>query len=255
VFVHDSDAIPGRVSLWAGKFAERIAVSYAEAAEYFPKKNAVLTGIPIRREVMTPTKEGAFEFLKLESNIPTLLVIGGSQGAQKINEVILQALPELLNTYQIIHQTGKANIKGTEATASVILENHPHRSRYRTYDYLSPLATKMAAGAAQLVVSRAGSTAIAEIASWGLPSIVIPLPEKISRDQRKNAYAYARDGASIVVEEHNLSPNLVQSEIGRILNDSLAVETMKTAAKAFAHPNAAKDIARELIEIALKHED
>jgi len=255
VFVHDSDAIPGRVSLWAGKFADRVAVSYPEATEYFKEGKAVLTGIPARREVAQPSLEGAFEYLKLEENVPTILVVGGSQGAQKINETILSALPDLLNSYQVIHQTGAEHFKEVELTASVILENHAYRNRYKPFDYFTPLATKMAAGAAKLIISRAGSGYISEIALWQKPSIVIPIPESVSRDQRKNAYSYASTKAAVVLEEHNLTPNLLISEVKRIFSDPTLMAEMSVAAERFSKPNAAKEVANELIEMSLKHEE
>jgi len=112
----------------------------------------------------------------------------------------------------------------------------------------------MAAGACDLVISRAGST-IFEIASWGVPSIVIPITETNGDHQRINAYAYARSGAASVIEESNLTTNVLIGEIERILQDKKLQEKMSIAAKAFTHPDAANKIAREIINIALTHEE
>ena len=107
--------------------------------------------------------------------------------------------------------------------------------------------------ASSLVISRAGSTTLFEIALHGTPSIVIPIPEEISHDQRTNAYAYARTGAATVMEEGNLTPYLLTSEIQSIMNDQARYEAMSRAARNFSNPNAAENIASILIGIALEH--
>jgi len=111
----------------------------------------------------------------------------------------------------------------------------------------------MIAGVASLVISRAGST-IFEIASWGIPSIIIPIPEEISRDQRKNAFSYARVSDAIVLEERNLSSSILISEINRVMNDEKLQERMKEGATKFAKKDAAIKIAEELIKLGLQHE-
>jgi UDP-N-acetylglucosamine--N-acetylmuramyl-(pentapeptide) pyrophosphoryl-undecaprenol N-acetylglucosamine transferase len=115
VVIHESDATPGRVNKWAGKFAAKIAVSYPEAAEFFPKEKVAFTGNPVRKAALIPAREGAFEFLKMDPALPVLLILGGSQGAQAINEAILTALPQLVEKYQIIHQTGINNFEECRA--------------------------------------------------------------------------------------------------------------------------------------------
>lgn len=255
VIIHESDSAPGRVNAWAGKFAKRVAISYPEAATHFPKKEGLvaLTGCPIRAEVAQPLSNGAHEFLKLEQNTPVILILGGSQGSQNINDAIIEGLPELLNRYQVIHQTGRDNIEEIKATTGVILKDHPYSYRYHPYDYLNELALRMSAGVAEVVVSRAGST-IFEIASWGVPSLIIPLPRSVSHDQTSNAFAYARTGAASVIEENNLSAHIVIGEIDRIYNSPNIKETMKQKAKEFARPDSAKLIADAILDIALEHE-
>ncbi len=257
VFIHDSDAVPGRTTLWAAKFAARIAISYPEAADKFTEKQRekiAFTGNPVRRGVATPATEGVFEYLELARDVPTIFVIGGSQGALHINDVILEALPILLEKYQVIHQTGEHNFAEASGAASIALENNPYRNRYKPFPYLSDLALRMAAGAATLIVSRAGSGSIFEIAAWGKPSIMIPIPEEISRDQRENAFAFARAGAAVVIEEVNLSPHVLAAEIDRLVDNPTACAQMAAAAVAFRKPDAAEVIAREIMRIALKHE-
>lgn len=254
VVIHESDTVPGKVNRWAGKFAKKIAVSFPEATEYFDKKKVAFTSHPIRKEIQLPLTQGAHEFLKLEEKIPTILILGGSQGAQLINEEIIGALPELITRYQIIHQTGINNLELVQETAKVVLGDNPHRERYKPFGFLNDLAMRMSAGTADIVISRAGST-IFEIASWGKPSIIIPITNSNGDHQRRNAFAYARTGAATVIEEANLNNNIIVSEVDRLMKNQPARETMSKAASAFVQKDAARKIANALISIALKHED
>ncbi|KND47787.1 MAG: UDP-N-acetylglucosamine--N-acetylmuramyl-(pentapeptide) pyrophosphoryl-undecaprenol N-acetylglucosam [Parcubacteria bacterium C7867-002] len=256
IIIHESDSKPGRVNLWASKFARKIAISYPDAAEYFkktPPDRIAHTGNPVRSDIIIPLSNGAHDFLKLEQNTPTILILGGSQGSQNINDVILAALPELLNRYQIIHQTGRANIEEIKSTSDIILKDHPYAHRYHPMDYLNDLTLRMSAGVAEIIVSRAGST-IFEIAAWGIPSIIIPLPHSISHDQTSNAFSYGRTGAATVVQENNLSAHIIIGEIDRIHNNPTIQQTMKDQAKAFARLDSSTLIADVLIDIALEHE-
>jgi UDP-N-acetylglucosamine--N-acetylmuramyl-(pentapeptide) pyrophosphoryl-undecaprenol N-acetylglucosamine transferase len=221
VVIHDSDSVPGRVSLWSAKFAKHVGISYPEASEYFPKEKTAWVGVPIRETLRELPTEGMYDILNLDPSTPTILVTGGSQGAQRINNILIDALPELLNKYQIIHQIGVENMKEAEARVSVVLEKHPFVKRYKPFSYLNELNLKMAAAASRLVISRAGST-IFELAQWGKPSIIIPLPQNISRDQSRNAFAYARNGACSVIEEENLTPSVLISQINALVQLLLA---------------------------------
>ena len=253
VVIHESDAVPGRVNKWAGKFAERIAVSYPEAAQFFPKDRVALTGNPIRKELFMPLTTNAHEYLGLDANLKTIFIIGGSLGSRNINDVIMEALPSLLEKYQVIHQIGKDNLEETKKIVDAVLVNSQYRNRYKPYAYLDKLTLRSASGAADLVISRAGST-IFEIAAWGVPAIIIPISEKVSHDQIKNAYAYARTGAAIVIEEANLTGNILNAEINRILADKAIYEKMKASSVSSVRKDAGKQIAEELVKIALRHE-
>lgn len=255
VIIHDSDTIPGRVNLWAKKFAKKIAIAHPDAAKYFPEEKTALVGVPIRRLLKTVTHVEAAKYLGLDENIPTILVLGGSSGAKRINQLILDSLSELVVDYQVIHQTGKGEFHDVENMANVILEKSPFKDRYKPFQFLSEAGMKQAAGLAKLIVSRAGSTSIFEIASWKKPSIVIPIPESISRDQTRNAVAYSRTGAATLMEEGNLTPHLLIAEIKRILSDEKVSLRMSQSAEAFAKPDAAKVIAEEILRIAISHEE
>jgi len=257
VVIHESDAKPGRATLLAAKSAAKIAISFESAAKYFPKNvqsKIARTGIPIRKALTRIETEGARQYLGLEKDVPTVLIIGGSQGATKINEAVLTSLPELVSFANIIHQTGVANLKSVQAVAQVVLRDNPNASRYHPIHYLSVTSLQRAAGVTDLVVSRAGAGSIAEIGLWKKPAIIIPIPESVSHDQRTNAYAFARTGAAIVIEEENLTPHLLLSEIRRIAGDPALGKKMGESAAGFTDPDAARILAKEVLALALAHE-
>lgn len=253
VMIHESDAVPGRVNRWAAKFAKRIAISFPESAKYFPAKKTAFTGNPVRREILGSTFEEAKEVFQLEPSLPTLLVLGGSQGSKNINDTVLDAAGEIVKFAQVIHQCGKNNIKEVRGRLSIILEKSPFLSRYHLYGYLNDTALRNASSAADIIVSRAGASSIFEIAAWNVPSILIPLVNSAQDHQRENAYSYARSGAGEVIEEPNLVSHLLISEIHQLLNDKKRLETMREAAKNFSQPKASRKIARELLNLALEH--
>ena len=159
IVIHESDSVPGRVNKWAGHFAKRVAVSFEEAVDYFPKDKVAWTGLPILSEKASPAPhEEALEYFKLESGLPVILILGGSQGAELINNTILDALPRLVKNFQIIHQTGVNSFKNVSGRAQVVLASNQEKVRYLPFAFLNPLAMKMAAGVATIIISRAGST-------------------------------------------------------------------------------------------------
>ena len=257
VIIYDADAKPGKVSMWSAHFAKWIAVAHPNAAAMFPEKirpKVALIGHPIRAEIETVAKEGGHEFLKLDPTVPTLFFTGGSQGAKAINEVVLDSLKDLVIEYNVVHQTGSTNLDEVTSIASVILKDSRFQNRYRTCGLLNTLALRMTAGITSLVIARAGSGTIFEIAAWKLPSILIPLPLDISHDQTENAFSYARVGAGVVMEQKNLTPHLLRAEIDRLMKDEKIRGAMSEAASTFARPSAGHKIAEIILETALQHE-
>jgi len=246
IIIHESDSVPGRVNAWAAKFADRIAVSFPETLQYFPKEKTAYMGLPIRSRILGGNENEALALFALEPHLPVVLVLGGSQGAQSINAAFLQIAGELMETYQIIHQTGKDNYSDVLKQASVLLEKSPHRRRYRLFPFLNEDQLRNASRLARVVISRAGGT-IFEIAAWGIPSILIPLPHAAADHQRHNAYIYARSGACSVIEESNLTPMVLLNETRKILSDDERRSRMSAAAQKFARIDAAEKIAREII--------
>ncbi|MEK7509286.1 MAG: UDP-N-acetylglucosamine--N-acetylmuramyl-(pentapeptide) pyrophosphoryl-undecaprenol N-acetylglucosamine transferase [Patescibacteria group bacterium] len=257
VVIYDADARPGRVSLWASKFARWIAVAHPNAAATFPEKvreKIARTGHPIRVEIESPAREGGHEFLKLDPNAPTIFIVGGSQGAQALNEIVIDTLPTLVASYNVVHQAGIANAEEAQRVAGVVLHDSLHAERYRVFGLLNALALKMTAGITSLIISRAGSGSIFEIASWGIPAILVPIPGEVSHDQTENAFSYARAGAALVIEQKNLTPHILLAEIKRLMDDEPTRRRMSEAAKAFARPGAGRKIAEVILETAISHE-
>ncbi len=255
VIVHESDTVPGRVNKWSGHFARKVALSYPEAAEYFDQKKIALTGQPVRKSISYAATEGAKEFFELDPVIPVIGVIGGSLGAKKINDALTSLLPGLVQHYQVLHQTGKKNFEETRTDVEVLLGDDTKRTRYKLFPYFNDLQTKMFGGAADIIISRAGSQ-IFEIAAWGKPSIIIPGSAAVFHGdhQRKNAYHYARTGACAVIEEVNLTPSVLKNEIDLILGHQDRYDAMAARAKSFYKPEAARLIAAEAVSIAFEHE-
>ncbi|HEX2792732.1 MAG TPA: UDP-N-acetylglucosamine--N-acetylmuramyl-(pentapeptide) pyrophosphoryl-undecaprenol N-acetylglucosamine transferase [Candidatus Paceibacterota bacterium] len=257
IIIHESDSKPGRANLFAAKFAYRIGIAFESSASYFPVKargKIAKVGIPVRQDVARVEREGAHQLLGLDPAVPTILILGGSLGSQRINETVLAALPELVAFANVIHQTGKDHFQAMQRTAPVALQGSAHADRYHAFPYLNSESMRRAAGAANVVISRAGATSITEISLWHTPAILIPIPENVSHDQRSNAYAYARTGAAVVLEEGNLTPNLLASEARRLALDTATAESMVAASTTFATADAARIIADEITAIALSHE-
>lgn len=253
VIIHESDSAPGRVNAWAGKFALKIAVSFPEAASYFKSEKTAVTGHPMHDALTEPNRSKDKIFFDLDPNLMTITVLGGSSGSLTINENIIDILPELLVKYQVIHQTGKKNYPSAKARVNIIL-GEQGSPKYKVFDYLDEGRMALALGAADLVISRAGSSAIFEIANVGVPSIIIPIPESISHDQKKNAISYAGSGAAVLLEEQNLTKNILLSEISRIIENEAEIKKMSSAAKDFYKPGAALKIAKEILNTALSHD-
>jgi UDP-N-acetylglucosamine--N-acetylmuramyl-(pentapeptide) pyrophosphoryl-undecaprenol N-acetylglucosamine transferase len=253
VIIHESDSVPGMVSRWSGSFADTVAVSYKQNVDYFDSKKVIHTGQPVRADLISSSQEGAYEFLGLDKNLPVVWFIGGSQGAAIINDVVDEALPQLLPKYQVIHQTGEKNFESIKQLTDATLSGNDFRNRYHPFPFLNILSLKMVARVADVVVTRAGSM-LFEIANWEIPAIIVPITSSSNDHQLKNAYSYTRAGAGTTIEENNLSDSQLVFEINRIYDNPEIKETMKQKARDFFVPDAAKKIAREIIRIVLSHE-
>ncbi len=247
IFLHESDVAPGLSNKILSKFSSEIFVSFPiKETEYFPMNKMIQAGNPIRKELLGGSPEKAKEIFNLKGENPVVLILGGSQGSERINDLIIEILPELLTNFEIIHQTGIKNLSEVQievsAFAPAVLKD-----KYHAFAFLQEEELKHAYSIADCVVSRAGSGIIFELAALKKPSILIPLPESAQDHQTKNAYAFAKYNTCIVLEERNLSPHFFLEKLnGLFLYDNL--EKMKAGAEKFACPNAADIIARYLLD-------
>ncbi len=249
VFLHESDIVPGLSNQTTAKWAKKIFISFPKT-EYFDQKKTTLTGNPVRKEILEGDKEKAGELFNLTFSKPILFIMGGSQGAEAINDFVLRIINELLKDYEVIHITGRENLKETSAEAQVVEDTDLDRY-YHPVGFLDEGKIKHAYKAADLIISRSGSGSIFEIAACGKPSILVPLPSAAANHQSKNAYAYADSGASMVIEQQNLTPNFFMENLQLLFLHPEKLEAMKQSALSFAKPLAARAVAREILEFLM----
>jgi UDP-N-acetylglucosamine--N-acetylmuramyl-(pentapeptide) pyrophosphoryl-undecaprenol N-acetylglucosamine transferase len=255
VVIHESDSIPGLTNKISAKSAEKIEIAFPSASNYFPQKKEInLVGNPVRGSLL---REGEKEAAKLsfgfDINKPVVLVMGGSQGAEKINEFILENVESLATKFQILQQVGQKNFESYKNEYIFVSKNFaPEIKKSYVFVPYFDLNLKDAYDASDLIVSRAGAGAIFEIAARGKPAILIPLDKSANDHQKQNAYEYAQTGAALVIEQENLLVNLFINQIELILSNKERLEKMSAAAKSFYQPNAATKIAEDVVNVALK---
>ena len=245
IMIHESDAVPGVTNAVLGKFSNRVAVSYAEVLREFPAAQVVLTGSPLREDINQGNREKAREKFSLHQEKKVIFIWGGSQGSRNINNKILDVLPYLLEKYQIIHQTGDLNFEEVRSRAKE-LEIDLEHSDYHAVPFLKE-ELKDVMDVADLIISRAGATSIAEIAANAKPTIFIPLQNAANDHQRANAYAVARVGGCVVLEENNLGKNVLLSRISEIMESEELQKKLKDGISSFYYPDAADRIANGVL--------
>lgn len=240
IFLQESDAIPGLANRILSNFCAEVFVSFPKTP-YF-KKRMILAGNPIRRELFGGSEKEAKEFFKLSGKKPVIFIMGGSQGSQRINDEILEVLGDLVRSFEIIHQCGEKNVSQVKAEAKVVMPEYLAKY-YHAFGFLKEQELKRAYISSDLIISRAGSGAIFEIAASNKPCILIPLPESAQNHQLKNAYTYAQKGAAMILEEENFTSRFFFEKLKNLFSRPQELEKMSAAAKEFSRPMAAKIIA------------
>lgn len=247
IITHDSDAVPGLVNRKMAKFAKRIILSFESAKKYFKLKQQnkiVVIGNPIRKELICERQTclpAGRELFKISTNKPVVLILGSSQGAQKINEIVINTLPRLVEIAEIIHGCGKENFKE-------IKKETGETTGYHLYPFLDVEQMKHALALADLVINRAGAGSIFEIAACGKPSILIPLPSAAQEHQKENAFEFSKISGAIVLDQENLTPNLFLTAISNLLNNPDKLRQMSEKAKTFYNPNTPELIGGEILK-------
>lgn len=207
--IHESDMTPGLANKLSIPSATKVCCNFPETLEHLPKDKAVLTGSPIRQELLRGNKIAALDFCGLTSDKPVILIIGGSLGSVAVNNVVRAILPELLKDFQVIHLCGKGKVD----------ESLKDLKGYVQFEYIQNELKDIFA-LTDVIISRAGANAICEIAALRKPNLLIPLSASASRgDQILNARSFERQGFSIVLEEEELTNEKLLSSIRKLYND------------------------------------
>ena len=201
--VHESDMTPGLANKLCIPVAKKVCCNFPETLKRLPANKAVLTGSPIRAELSQGNKLAGLDMCGFSANDPVIMVIGGSLGAANVNKAVREALPRLLTDFQVVHLCGKGKVDN-------LLLNTP---RYKQYEYVKTELKDLFA-MADIVISRAGANAICELLALKKPNILIPLPASSSRgDQLLNAQSFESQGFSIVINEDDLTPELLSDKV------------------------------------------
>jgi UDP-N-acetylglucosamine--N-acetylmuramyl-(pentapeptide) pyrophosphoryl-undecaprenol N-acetylglucosamine transferase len=242
-FLHESNTVPGRANRWLAPRVDGAFVSFPAARAGLRARRIELTGTPVRGEFLQlPAAAAARTALGLQADAPVLLVMGGSQGARRINEWIAAILPRLLEAMpalQFVHLTGTDGLERVRAAYAA----RPCRAVVRAF--LGEMAPALAA--ADLAVSRAGASSLAEFAACRLPALLIPYPAAADNHQFHNALAFAQSGAARALEQDALSPELLLREIVALLGDAPRRAAMRQALRAWHCPDAAAQIADRML--------
>lgn len=203
VIIHESDMTPGLANKLSIPSATKVCHNFPETAEYLPKGKAVLTGSPIRAELLKGDSEKGLAMCGFKNDKPVIMVIGGSLGAVAVNNAVREALPELLKSFHIVHLCGKGKMDSS-------LEN---TEGYKQFEYIKDELKDLFA-MSDIIISRAGANAICEISALKKPSILIPLSANASRgDQILNANSFKKQEFSEVIEEENLTTKLLTDTV------------------------------------------
>ena len=242
-YLHESNAIAGRANRLAARWADRVLLGLGDCRESFPGRICEVTGTPVRRDLENaPDRGSAARSFGLDPEAPTLLVMGGSQGASGINQLMFRAVPYLRDFHtssgkgvQIIHLTGDRD----DQLAAI------NYQREGIPAHVAPFHHRMADAyaAADLVVSRAGAASLSELSLFGLPSILIPFPFAADRHQHRNAEAFRDAGAAELLEEKNADPEAFALLLRNLLSDERRRERMSAAAASVLPRGAAAAVA------------
>lgn len=247
ILIHEQNLYPGLTNRLLSRFAREIDITFPESQEYFKKREIRVTGNPIREEILSLDRERALKNLKLSPERFNLLVFGGSRGARAINHCLARILKEGLlegKDLQIILLTGFLDFE------YLIQASKDGKVPLFVRPFLHNMADVY--GAADLVISRAGATTLAELTACGLPAILIPYPHATSRHQEYNARLLAKEGAAMVILEKDLSPERLAEEILRLMKDRERWERMREKSRGLGRPWATDKIIESIYRLGRK---
>ena len=232
-FVHESNAIPGKANRMTARMVRAVLLGFKECAAFFPRVKTEVTGTPIRAALKPIDRLLARQKLGLQETLPTLLVMGGSQGAAGINQAVIKALPSLHDVpWQVIHLSG-------ERDERLVADNY---LRENIPAYVAAFHHQMedVYSAADFAVARSGAASLAELAAFALPALLIPFPYAAEDHQTRNAEVFARAEAAIVLRESELGGDLLAQKIRELIEDSPKIRKMSENCSRLASTNAAE---------------
>jgi UDP-N-acetylglucosamine--N-acetylmuramyl-(pentapeptide) pyrophosphoryl-undecaprenol N-acetylglucosamine transferase len=230
-FVHDSNARPGRANVLTSRFCTQVFLGLDMAKAFFPHRETVTTGTPVRPEIMSlPSREDAAKVFGLDPQKTTILITGGSQGARRLNELSAEAAKQLPPDTQVLHIAGALDFE----RVSQITRG---RENHKVLGFCDQMPAAYAL--ADLVIARSGASSLNEIAMCGLPSILVPYPFAADDHQTRNAEVFATAGAAELIQERDLDAEKLASLATSILRDLPTRQRMAKAARALAIPDAA----------------
>lgn len=251
ILLHESDAVPSLTTRLLARMAAAIGVGFPQTRQALTsfKAKTFVTGTPIRSEFRLVQRSEARQVFGLPDDKTALLVLGGSQGAKQINEVLLQVLPQLVLKAFIIHVTGKHHYEAVKAVADELLSSSSQRENYKPYPYLKDKIVH-ALVAADVVISRAGATTLAELSFLHKPSLLIPLASAANDHQRRNAEVFEVVGAARVLDPNNLKPTLFARNVEELITDATLRQSLSTRIGALSFPKAAPMMADLAFKLA-----
>ncbi|MGI5882145.1 MAG: undecaprenyldiphospho-muramoylpentapeptide beta-N-acetylglucosaminyltransferase [Dethiobacteria bacterium] len=243
--LHEQNVIPGVTNRFLAPWAYRVCLSFPSSARYFFRRaNLVTTGNPRASEVGRFEKSTAREMLGMEKDLPLVLAVGGSRGALKLNESMVDFLAGSAGNkrLQVLYITGDIYYEGilADLEARGLLEKYGHRLKVQSFQPEMPLCM----AAADLIITRAGATTLAEITALGLPAIIVPSPNVVHNHQLLNARELAEQGAAELIEEKDLNGNVLGNYIEDLLNSPGKLANLQKNSKKIAFPQAAENIYR-----------
>ena len=246
VYLWAGDARPGRASRFLARFCARIGTAFDQARQVFGVRKATYVGTPIRASLLRWTRDDARTKMGLPATAALVVVTGGSQGSETVNEAVFGSLPRLLKSAYVLHVTGESHFPRAASRAETLTVEQ--RDRYLPRAYLRDEMGAVLA-AADLVVGRAGASSIAEPLAFGVPLVLIPFGAAMEGHQEVNARAAAEVGAAVVLRESQLDPDRLTAVVTGLLNDSAQLGRMTTAARNAGRRDAARDMAREILAL------
>ncbi len=242
--IHEQTTKAGLANRLASKFAKKVAISWEKSRENFPQEKTILVGNPIRKELLN--------IKKVRTSKPLIFITGGNQGAHVINEAVLDVMRQLLEKYEVVHQTGDNEVykdydklKAASSQLTRRLQNRYRLAKWFNTSELVEIFSK-----ASLVVGRSGANIVSEVSALGLPAVFIPIPWTSSDEQTENAKLLSDIGSAVILHQDRLTPKRLLNSIDHVIDNYKSFKANTKKAKKFVRSDAAKNLTQEILSLA-----